>query len=226
MNRSLFRYRIVFTKTAEARFIGHLDLQSLLQKAIRRAGLPVAYSEGFNPHQLLSFAAPLSLGMAALGEIVEVYTTAEVAPRVIMESLNPQMPKGITVLSAEEIPSTGKGAAALVLAATYDIIFPFGHDIAAKIDGIIAEILASDVIKVQKRTKKGLSIADIRPDILNVENLSNADEIRLQALLSTGSARNLKPEVLVEYILDKAGVEIDGLDMTYTRLGMILSEGK
>ena len=226
MNRTLFRYRIIFTKTAETRFIGHLDLQSLFQKAIRRAKLPVAYSEGFNPHQLLSFAAPLPLGMAALGEIVETYTIEEVAPRVIMESLSPQMPNGITILSVEEIPSMGKGAAALVLAATYDIVFPFSHDLATKIDGIIAEILASDVIKVQKRTKKGLSIADIRPDILSIENLSSTDEIRLKAILSTGSARNLKPEVLVECILDKASIEADGLDMKYTRLDMILSEGK
>ena len=73
MNRELYRYRIFFTKKDAARFIGHLDLQDVFQRTIKRAAISIAYSEGFNPHQLLSFAVPLPLGMYAKNEILEIW---------------------------------------------------------------------------------------------------------------------------------------------------------
>ncbi|MCL2397473.1 MAG: TIGR03936 family radical SAM-associated protein [Defluviitaleaceae bacterium] len=224
MSKPAHRYRIFFTKTAEARFIGHLDLQSLFQKAIRRAALPVAYSEGFNPHQILSFAAPLPLGMAGLGEILEAYMTQKVDLAHIAASLNPKMPVGITISSAIEIPPTGKGGAALTHAATYSIIFPFNESLAAQFDTIINQILSKTTIEMTKKTKKGLSVANIRPDILAIKNTSSSHEISLLADLSTGSARNLKPEILSKYILDTAGISMDDLDITYVRLSLHLGE--
>ena len=225
MSKTTYRYRIFFAKDGAARFIGHLDLQSLFQKAIRRAALPVAYSEGFNPHQLLSFAAPLPLGMAGLGEILEVYMTAEVAPAAIVDGLNPQMPGGINILSAVEIAHTGKGGAALTRAATYSIIFPFSDALAAKFDAATQSILAAEAINVTKKTKKGLAVADMRPDILALDNTSSDSKISLCAVLSTGSARNLKPEMLAQHILDTTGVTMDNLDITYVRLSLHLMEG-
>ena len=77
------KYRIKFTKVGKVRFVGHLDLLKLFQRAIKRAGIPVAYSNGFNPHQLIGFAIPLPLGMASVGEYVDVELKEEVSEDII-----------------------------------------------------------------------------------------------------------------------------------------------
>jgi len=201
LKQSYYRYRVTFAKTGKVRFIGHLDLQDLFQKAIKRAKLPVGYSEGFNPHQLLSFACPLPLGMAGHAEMLEVFLTQEVLPQEIVSVLNSQMPQGLTILSAEEVPSVGKSAAALVRSATYSICFSQAVDVRA--------IMASDRIEVMKKGKQ----TDIRPDI---HDLSSNGGNCIIALLACGSERNLKPEVLAEYISPGDN------DVSYERLAIHL----
>jgi len=217
-----FRYRIYFTKIGAARFIGHLDLQDLVQRAFKRTKLPVSYSEGFNPHQLLSFAAPLPLGTAGFGEILEIFMTEQAAPDAIVVALNAQMPGGITVLRAQEVNATGKGAAALARAATYRIIFPGDAELAEKLGKIAAQVLAADKIEIEKKTKKGRAIADIRPDILELSRTFADGKICINAVLSTGSTRNLKPELLVEYITTNCIIDTDSI--IYERVDILLDE--
>ena len=217
-----FRYRIYFTKTDAARFIGHLDLQDLVQRAFKRTKLPVSYSEGFNPHQLLSFAAPLPLGTVGLGEILEIFLTEQVAPDAIVAALNVQMPGGITVLRAQEVSATGKGAAALARAATYRITFPGDAELAEKLGKIVAHVLAADKIEIEKKTKKGRAIADIRPDILELSCSLTDGKICINAVLSTGSARNLKPELLMEHIATDCIIDTDSI--IYERVDILLDE--
>jgi radical SAM-linked protein len=128
---------VYYSKDGPARFIGHLDLQSLFSKALKRAGLPVAYSQGFNPHQLLSVALPLPLGMAGFCELFEIYLTTEVNITDMTKSLNEQMPQGLKILEIQEVSALGKSAAALVHAAIYSIEFPGEIKYEATLDGII-----------------------------------------------------------------------------------------
>ena len=213
LKQSYFRYRIIFAKTDAARFIGHLDLQSFFQKAIKRAKLPVAYSEGFNPHQLLSFAAPLPLGMAGHGEILEVFLVREMPTDEIMCALNLQMPGGLLVTGVQEVPSIGKSAAAIVRKATYSINFSQIIDL----DKIIPEVLTSECIEIEKKGKKGMAIADIRPDIYDMKFDSRCG---LRAILACGSERNLKPEVLARYILKISEIAPEDCDIVYERLAI------
>ena len=108
IKQTTHRYRIYFTKEGTARFIGHLDLQRVFQQSINRAKLPVAYSEGFNPHQLLSFAVPLPLGMAGKEEIAEIYMHTKILPQNITDTLNKNMPTGIKILTVKEIETSVK----------------------------------------------------------------------------------------------------------------------
>ena len=209
--QSYNRYRIIFSKTSATRFIGHLDLQNLFQRAIKRAKLPVAYSEGFNPHQLLSFATPLPLGMAGYAEILEVFLSQETPPNAILSALNLQLPQGISIVDVVEVPSIGKSAAALVQKATYRIIF--SH--AINLEEIIQSVLSSDNIEVSKRSKKGVATVDIRPDIFDLQAASQQD---LRAILACGSERNLKPEVLAQHILSLAGIAPEDCEITCERL--------
>ncbi|MDR2182837.1 MAG: TIGR03936 family radical SAM-associated protein [Clostridiales bacterium] len=213
LKQSYYRYRITFAKAGMARFIGHLDLQSLFQKAIKRAKLPVAYSEGFNPHQLLSFAAPLPLGMAGYAEILEVFMAHEVTADRLFAALDAQLPQGIAIVGIMEVPSVGKSAAAIIRMATYSITFSQALDLHT----IIPNVLSSQSIEVEIKSKKGVKTADIRPDI---HDICIETPRSLWAVLACGSERNLKPEILAQHILKVSGIAPEDCDISYERLAI------
>ena len=169
-----FRYRLFFSKGDVARFIGHLDLQALFGKAFKRAGLPVAYSQGFNPHPLMSIAVPLPLGMAGRAEIFEIYLTKKVDESTLLVEFNKQLPLGLEIHDVVEVPPIGKSAAALAHLAKYHITFK--------------EFAKSENLSLPNEIEE------------KVKSLNFIDEKRLEAVLATGSAKNLKPQVLLQHL--------------------------
>ena len=116
--------RIRFAKYGAVKFIGHLDVMRYFQKAVRRAGLKIAYSQGFHPHQIMSFASPLGVGITSEGEYMDMELTAEYSPKEIVERLNETMADGFSVLSCRILPEPLNGrkretAMSLVTAADY-----------------------------------------------------------------------------------------------------------
>ena len=93
-------YRFKFSKGEGVKFIGHLDVLKAFQRALKRADLPIAYSQGFNPHQLISFASPLSLGYTSEGEYGDFKLTEFVKSEIVMEKLNNALPND---MKAEKI---------------------------------------------------------------------------------------------------------------------------
>ena len=179
------------------RFIGHLDLLKLLRRALARAGAPVAYSAGFNPHQLLSVALPLPLGMAGLGECADVTLTEAADPdalSVMMVRLNSALPAGVRILRARALAEGDKRAAAAVCAAVYDIALPL--DITAAANGLLNE---KEILLI-KKTKSGIKEIDIRPDILAFSAVPEGGGTRLSATLRAGGDRNVKPDLLLAHI--------------------------
>ena len=98
------RVRIKFTKNGPLKFVGHLDVMRYFQKAIRRADLPAAYSEGFNPHMIMSFAYPLGVGVTSSGEYFDLDLTCEMPTAMITSRLNETMAEGIEIVSTIKIP--------------------------------------------------------------------------------------------------------------------------
>ena len=96
--------RVRFAKYGAVKFIGHLDVLRYFQKAVRRSGLKIAYSQGFHPHQIMSFASPLGVGITSEGEYMDMELTAEYTPQEIVDALNTAMVEGFTVLSAHILP--------------------------------------------------------------------------------------------------------------------------
>jgi radical SAM-linked protein len=94
------RLRLKFGRSHELKFISHLDLMRLWERAIRRAGLPLAYSEGFTPHPRISLAAPLSLGVTSEAELMDIYFTRWISPQNMVNAINQQLPQGVKVLEA------------------------------------------------------------------------------------------------------------------------------
>ncbi len=116
--------RVRFAKYGAVKFIGHLDVLRYFQKAVRRSGLKIAYSQGFHPHQIMSFASPLGVGITSEGEYMDMELTADYTPQEIVDALNTAMVEGFTVLSARILPEPENGrkretAMSLVTAADY-----------------------------------------------------------------------------------------------------------
>lgn len=217
------KYRLCFEKTGALCFLGHLDLLKVFQRAVKRAALPISYSGGFNPHQQMSFALPLPLGMAGYGEYVDIELDVLTPTEEIIERLNHALPDGIKILSARPMAEGEKSAAALVTKAVYDITLNDAV-IADKLDTVIAEILSNREIIVTKRTKSGMKEMDIRQDIFEINHLSDQDAVRLSMILSAGSTQNLKADVVVSYIYQKAETGYDPFAVGYIRRALMLSE--
>ena len=102
----MYRLRVRFKRGTEIKLISHLDIIRLWQRAFRRAGILLAYSEGFNPHPRLSLAAPLALGVTSEAELMDVFTTKQVSPHTFKESVNRQLPLGISICEVYQIATT------------------------------------------------------------------------------------------------------------------------
>src|SRR5712692_11476874 len=98
------RFRLTFSKGEPVRYISHLDLMRTWERILRRAGLKLAHSQGFNPRPRLVFAAPLSVGVTSEAEIVDVDLEEELVAEELVSRVRPALPPGIHVLSAHEVP--------------------------------------------------------------------------------------------------------------------------
>ena len=105
------KVRIKFAKQGAMKFIGHLDIMRYFQKAVKRAGLDAAYSEGFSPHMIMSFAAPLGVGVTSEGEYFDLELKTPMPSKEAVERLNQVMVEGMEVLSVREVPEGKKGKA-------------------------------------------------------------------------------------------------------------------
>ena len=120
-------FRIKFAKYGTMKFISHLDVMRYFQKAIRRAGLPVMYSEGFNPHQIMSFASPLGVGQTSEAEYFDLALTEEMPAEELCDRLNQTMTEGMRILGAILLPEPKpqekrETAMALVAASDYLVL--------------------------------------------------------------------------------------------------------
>ncbi len=179
----MFDYYLIYEKTDNAKYISHLDFVRTYNRTMRRAKLPVAFSEGFNPHPLLGFALPLSVGYTSECELLEFRLTEEIPEEEILARINAVIPLGIKILSVHK----GKSRMKKLRYALY-IVYP------ESMPGSADEFMAMKEIVIDKKTKSGIKDTDIRNDIIKIDLLPD----RMEMTLSAGSDRNLKPDVVVK----------------------------
>ncbi len=193
-----YKYRVKFKKTGCMKFLGHLDVLRYFQKAIKRSGIPIAYSEGFNPHQLLSFAAPLSVGVESGGEYFDMELLSEVPENEIVKSLDDTMVEGVEIIDARLLSGKVQNAMAAVSAARYRI--DCEGDNGQKIHDFISN--ASDFVIV-KKTKKSEREIDLLPLIYEC----TFDDGVLRMTLPCGSTENIKPQLVIDSYIEKSGAD-------------------
>lgn len=198
------KVRIKFTKTGYMKFVGHLDTMRYFQKAIRRAELPVAFSGGYSPHMIMSFAAPLGVGTTSLGEYFDMELTETVPTDEIEKRLNAVMVEGVTVCSARQVED-GKAstAMALVAAADYFVAFRPGKEPCGNWQDKLADFLAQKEITVTKKTKRSEKTVDIRPFIYQMKVCDGG--VLMQ--LASASSNYTKPELVMDTFVRWMGRE-------------------
>lgn len=155
---------VTFAKLQAARWLGHQDLLRAFERALRRAALPAAYTEGFNPRAKLTFASALGVGTTGFAEIVVIGFTEQVDPALVLQDLNQALPPGIRVLTAEPVPA-GTHARAVItplnladMSAMYLIEPPVGRD---AVDNAVAAIADRDTLLVTRHHTGRSQIMDL-----------------------------------------------------------------
>lgn len=198
------KVRIKFSKEGHTKFIGHLDTMRYFQKAVRRAALPVAYSGGYSPHMIMSFAAPLGVGVTSTGEYFDMELTETLPTEEIAARLDAVMAEGFSVLCARQVEDKKASTAmALVAAADYRISFRKGRAPEGWKERVI-EFAARKSIPVLKKTKKSEREIDIRPFIYEIA--LDGEYIFLK--LASASANYTKPELVMDTFLQWMGEEL------------------
>ena len=213
------KIRIKFIKTGLMRYIGHLDVMRYFQKVNRRAGVDIAYSAGFSPHQLMSFASPLGLGLTSEGEYLDMEVHSCESSRSMAGRMNAVMAEGMEIVGVWQLPEGAKPAMAVVAAADY-VLTP-EQELWGEIRGTAETFFAQSAIPVRKKTKKSEKEVDIRPLIYDWRFLDGGIFVKL----ALGSADNLKPELLLEAWSCFAGREYEPWSFDIHRLELYAREG-
>lgn len=211
------KVRIKFQKNGPIRFIGHLDVMRFFQKAIRRAEIDVAYTTGFSPHQIMSFAAPLGVGLESNGEYMDIECHSVTSGNDMMERLNRASVPGIKVISVKQLPEDAGNAMASVSAARYTVRFRDNSFIQDNLDDKIAAFLAKDCIKITKETKTGVKEVDIRPGIYEMKTVFDGTVPGIEMLVDASSAGNIKPAKVIASFWADLGVELTESSLFITR---------
>lgn len=194
--------RIWFEKKGTARYISHLNLTRCMSRALRLSGLPVWYTEGFNPRVYMTYAMPLSLGVQGDRECMDIRLTAEVPFDEIVSRLREKLPEDIRVFAAGE-PVTPFEAIAF---AEYELLLE--SESAAALEEKLRTLLSRETVTVVKRGKKGDKEMDIKPYFSDLKpECVNSTRLKLSLCLPCSVAGSVNPSLLLEALRDCEGEE-------------------
>lgn len=238
----MINIRARFIRGEEVKYISHLDLMKLFERALRRSGIPIYYSQGFNPHPQIVFGLPLSVGVTSEAEYVDFELSSEMDPSEFVETLNKQLPQGLRLVNAK-IRATKSNIMASITKASYEVLVtipqnPGVEELKEKIQGF----LENKEIFFKKESKGKVKNIDIRPmihklsvQIINNNGVSgdNADvllenkgvdvQYGFSLLLSAGSMANLKPEFALKALGEMSGLDLNVLKIH--RSGLFIDKG-
>ena len=193
-----------YQKGSEVSLISHLDIQRTLQRAFRRAGLPLLYSNGFNPHPQFSFATAAATGMSSDCEWFEVQLSEPIAPEEFVSRANVVMPRGMSVSGAFEPPEGFGSLSAKLRAAEYLVKLSFYDAVQEeKLRTTLEAMLAGEIV-INKRTKGGVRPVDMRPYILRVSvEQVEGDTAVLRVLGKLQADGGLRVDALIDALLER-----------------------
>ncbi|MEE1315315.1 MAG: TIGR03936 family radical SAM-associated protein [Faecalimonas sp.] len=214
--------RIKFRKFGAMKFIGHLDIMRFFQKVMRRADIPIAFTGGYSPHMIMSFANPLGVGLTSDGEYFDIELTEELDMQAAVNRMNAVSVEGIEIVNMVPISDDKKRTGMSIVAAA-DYLSglkkgSFPKDWKEKAE----DFLTQEEIKIVKKTKKSEKEVDIKPLIYRFE--LRGEDVYMQ--LATGSVENLKPEVVMCALCQYLGVDTERVAFWHHRLDVYAEIGE
>ena len=211
---------VIFTKKDSMAYISHLDLQRLLLRSFRMAGVRPLYSSGFNPHPKMSIALPLSLGISSNREYCEADIPAETLPEGLTERLNAILPQGIKVRDIRpKREDIKRSIASYVRSASYEIIAPRFEGAAESINSCLEQrtfLIMKKSVKTGKEEQR-----DIRGQIIRLSIIREFNEqMMLEAVLSAGSGGTLNPLVFIRSFYEFSRLDLDEDRLSILRTGI------
>lgn len=208
------RMLAVFEKSERIRHIGHLDIQRSMQRGLRRSGLPVAYSNGFSPHILITFASALSTGACGKREIMDVTMAEPVSETEFLDRMNRAMPPELTLKEARAVDDRHPALMGSLRAAGYDLMFRDSFQ-AGPLINAIGKMMERDTIPAMRKTKTTLKECDIKPLIYDIRG----EGLHIFAILALTEREACKPGMLMEALQREAGTD-EAVRILITRTGL------
>lgn len=212
------RLRLIFSKGGPARYISHLDLARTLERALNRAKIPVAYTQGFNQRPRMQLATALPLGYTSEYEIADILLAEEMAPAQAKQQLMAKMAPGIVVLQVSEVPTNAPSLQASTQSSTY-VATPLDPTDFADLQAHIAALLAAEKIERVRERRGKKKVYDLRPLIIDLGAEQGEDgQIQIHMNLRLEPSRTGRPDDVLEEL------GFDPLDMRIHRTGMVMAE--
>lgn len=226
---SVLNIRIKFQKYGVMKFIGHLDIMRYFQKAMRRANIDIAYSEGFSPHQIMSFAAPLGVGITSDGEYLDIEVKTTRSSKASIEALNQVMVEGVSILEYKKLPDMAKTSMSLVAAADYIVYIKENYSNPFNLKELEEKIHAfynQSEILITKKTKKSETVMDLKPLIYDMKAVEHEGNAAFFLKVCTGSSTNIKPELVLEAFYRFSNLDYEPLAFQIHRLEVYASSSE
>jgi len=206
-----FRIRLTYAKLGNLRFIGHLDLQRLFERALRRTNLPLRYTHGFNPHLRINLASALPLGFIGEAEQMDFWLDQEVSLDEISIRLKKSLPAELILTNLKVIDNQQPSLQASLLSSDYEVLLPADLDpqtLRAKINALLAQ----ETLPVQRRKKT----VDLKNLLIAMQLENEEHQPLLKISMKSTPLENGRPDELLELLgLDPADCQITRTKMTF-----------
>jgi radical SAM-linked protein len=214
------RVRLRWSKSEEVRFTSHLDVGRTFERAIRRSGIPIAYSEGFHPHQRVAFGPPLPLGFISDSEYLDIQLTQPYSHGVLYR-LNQALPPGFEFLEAKPILGKSESLSFIINLALYEVELDYPE---AEINAKIQSILSQKNLLVKRVTQQGLKEIDVRKHIVKLECEGEDSETKMKMFLGLGTEGYVRPQEVLIYGFGLEDRKV--LSLLFKRTGLFIKTEK
>ena len=200
------KYRIQYTQGDSVKFISHLDFLRTINRVFMRAGTPVKFSNGFNPHLVMTIGLPLSVGTTSVCDVLDIDMTCDVDTDELMQKLNDTCPAGIRVTAIKS--AEGLKPLFNIDSAVYRAEFDTDMDID------IQKYIDEPSVMIEKKSKRGMNLVNIKDFIRNIDVAEqNGQHFSLDMHINAGNFSNLKPELVLASMCDYFGCSISNTDI-------------
>jgi len=187
-------YVLKYSRSAEVKYISHLDFVRMFHRTVRRSGLPMSFSQGFNPHPIMTVAMPLSVGVTSDCEFMKIGFDGEFSETEIKSALNTALPPGFEIKAAKKVEGKELDFAKLDRAE-----YIVDVEVSAECNPDLSAFLNNEKILVMKKSKSGVKEADIKSYIYSIEITENTGLLMtFKMTVAAGNLYNLKPETVLE----------------------------